>query len=335
MMRALVIVVALAALGWSGYWLIGARATEGAVRDWLSAREAEGWVAEYESLRTRGFPNRFDTTIEGLELADPETGWSWRAPVFQVLALSYRPRHVIAIWPETQSFASPFETVTVTGADIRGSLVFGPGAELPLERATVTLQGVALSSDAEWQAGLAEGQLAVRRAGEVGAAYDLAFEARDLVLPGRLRERASRSGMVGEAVDLLKLDAQIAVDAPLDRRAVEVARPQPVRIALPLAQASWGELDLRAAGALDVDAAGRPEGEITVKAENWREILVLAREAGLVPEAAAPLIERGLETLAGFSGSRTGLDVPLRFRDGRVSLGGLIPLGPAPVLRLR
>ena len=101
-MRLLLAVIVIAALGWSAYWVIGQRGLEQGLADWFEARRAEGWVAETSDLRVRGFPNRFDTGFSDLLLADPETGLAWEAPYFQLSALSYRPNHVIAVWPEEQ-----------------------------------------------------------------------------------------------------------------------------------------------------------------------------------------------------------------------------------------
>lgn len=71
-----------------------------------------------------------------------------------------------------------------------------------------------------------------------------------------------------------------------------------------------------------------------MKATNWREMLELAVGAGLIPEGLAPTVERGLEVLAGMSGSPETLDAPLSFRNGYVAFGP-IPLGPAPRFVLR
>ena len=62
-MRILLAVILLSALGWSGYWYFGAQAVERGLSTWLDQRADEGWIAEYASLDTAGFPNRFDTTI--------------------------------------------------------------------------------------------------------------------------------------------------------------------------------------------------------------------------------------------------------------------------------
>jgi hypothetical protein len=71
-----------------------------------------------------------------------------------------------------------------------------------------------------------------------------------------------------------------------------------------------------------------------VKITNWRDLLRVARNAGLLPEPLMPTIERAFEILAGLSGPADTLDAPLTFAGGIVSFGPL-PLGPAPRLVIR
>ena len=96
-MRILLAIVILAALGWSGWWFVQSTARDRAMTGWLDERRAAGWVAEAEDVRVRGFPNRVDTVVTGLDLSDPDAGWSWHADGLQVLSLSYKPNHVIAV----------------------------------------------------------------------------------------------------------------------------------------------------------------------------------------------------------------------------------------------
>ena len=334
MIRALIIVVLLAAVAWCGYWFVGARALDRNVEAWLAERRAEGWVAEAADTTVRGFPNRFDLTLTDVELADPETGLAWSAPFFQVLSLSYRPQHVIAVWPHEQSVATPFERIEVASEDVRGSLRLADLTTLALENATFVADAVTLASDAGWTAALDTGRLAARRVPATEATYEIGIEALGLtpaeVVHGRLEPSAALPRQIG----VLRLDAEIAVTAPWDRATIEVARPQPRRIDLRELRASWGRLDLRAAGALDIAADGTPQGEIAVKAVNWREILDLAVASGALPEALATTVERGLEALASASGSPQTLDATLTFRDGRIFYA-FVPLGPAPRLVLR
>lgn len=335
-MRILLAVILVAAAAWAGYWFLGAQAIERGLRGWLDARAAEGWVVSVGGIRTIGFPNRFDTTLDAVELADPATGWAWQAPFFQTLALSYRPNHLIAVWPDRQTLATPMQRMEIGSDRMRGSMVFAGGTAFTLDRATIEMSTVTLASNTGWQAAMAESQLALRRTpAKAGHSYDIAFDATDLALPDGMAARLGQGANVGDVVQRLSVEAQVAFDAPWDRRAIEDRRPQPRRIDLTLARASWGGLDLRVAGALAVDASGVPTGSVTVKATNWREMLAMVQAAGLVPANLARLLEGGLAQMARMNGNPDTIDVPLRFADGRVSVGGFLPLGPAPRLVLR
>ena len=332
-MRILIAAVIIAVLGWGGYWYVGASAVENGLRDWVEQRRTEGWLAEYATLNTRGFPHRFDTTITDLELADPRSAIAWNMPQLRIVSLSYRPNHVIAIWPEKQTFASPWQKITMTSDDMRASIVFRPDTALTLERSSFVLSNVSLGSSLGWTASLENGEFYTRQTVGQENAHDIYFEARNLRPSNGLLAALDPARALPEVITTLKVDGTVAFDAPWDRRAIERRRPQPTALKLKLLQASWGELDLQAAGDLEVRAGGLLEGRIVVRAENWREILQIGVSSGLVPKALSSSVERALELLAGMSGSPDSLDAPLSFRGGRAFFGP-IPLGPAPRLQL-
>lgn len=334
-MRFLLVAVVVAALGWSAYWFFGARGTEQALRNWLELREAEGWVVSASDISTKGFPNRFDTTLTDLELADPETGVAWQAPFFQIFALSYKPHHIVAVWPDRQKLATPNQVVSITSADMRGSILFEPGVDLALDRTTIEFDSMGLVSTADWNAALENGLMSVRQTPDADNSYDFSLKATGLQMPRGARNAVSDSDMVSDRLETIQIDATIVFDAPWDRNAIEDQRPQPRRIDLKQARATWGQLDLRIAGAVTVDSNGTPSGEVTFKATNWREILQLAEETGAIPKELGGMVEGGLNMIARMSGNSKTIDVPLAIKDGRVTLGGLIPLGPAPNLTLR
>ncbi len=333
-MRIVLAAVIVLAAAWSGYWWIGARAEQNGIRNWLDARDRAGWVANYSMVETTGFPNRFDTTISEIELADPETGVAWAAPFLQLLRLSYEPNHVIAVWPDEQTFASPYQRISVTTDRARASFVFLPRTDYQLERSNFSFEGVRLRSTKDWSARVENVRLATRPADAGENAYDIGFEATGLRPKGTKLSQLAEIGLVPETFETLKLDATLAFDAPWDRTALEERRPAITEIELNLAQAIWGELDLWMAGDVTLDEAGRATGEITVKARNWREMLQLAVAAGWLPDGMADTLEGGLELLAGLSGSPKTLDAPLKLRDGAVSFGP-IPLGTLPPIRIR
>jgi hypothetical protein len=333
-MRFLLIICGIAALAWSGYWFFGSRSVESGWRDWLDARAADGWVADYSDIRTAGFPNRFDTTISDVELADPQTGIAWSAPFFQVFRLSYKPNHVIAAWPDVQTFATPHQRITVGADRIQASAVFRPDTPLELDHANFVLDNVALTSNAGWSAEVSQALFATRRAAALQNAHDIGLDATNIRPADAVLARLDPAGLLPRTFDHLKIDATLGFDAPWTLRAIESSRPAITRIDLRLAQANWGKLDLWAAGDLTIDAEGIPSGSITLRAKNWREMLQIGVSAGWVPNGLAGTLESGLGLLAKMAGNPNELDVPLNFSRGSVSLGP-IPIGAAPRIALR
>lgn len=331
----LLTLLVLASLGWGGYWFVGARATERGFTAWLDARAAEGWQAEVSDLTTAGFPNRFDTTFTALTLADPETAVAWQAPWFQLLSLSYKPLHVIAVWPETQTLALPGQSLDIAAERMRGSLELDATPALPLTRSVVELAGVALTSSKAWTATLDAGQLALRqtpdRPGE--PTYDFAVNAGGFAPAGPTVDLMRQAAKLPEVIDRLEAQITVTFDKGWDRSALEARRPQPRTIELTALAAQWGQLALAGQGSLSVDTAGTPTGEIALEATNWREMVTLAEASGALAPERVGLVTRALETVAALSGDPDRLDVPLRFAGGLTWLGPL-PLGTAPLLSL-
>jgi hypothetical protein len=322
------------ALLWAGYWFVGSTAAERGVKAWFADRSVQGWVAEYDTVKTRGFPSRFDTTINALELADPRTGWVWSAPFFQVFALSYKPNHIIAVWPNEQTIATPLARANITTEDMRASAVFLPDTALTLDSATFTFDKLKVTGNGGTTIQFTNGIVSVRRAPNAELTHDFYAQLKDVTLPDDLRDKLDPANVLPRIIEGLTIDVTASFDAEWNRFAIEQARPQPTSIDLNLLAASWGGLDLRAAGDLTIDGSGIPTGEIQLKATNWREMLKLAEKSDIVPQGVLPFIERGLEMLAGLSGNTATLDIPMTFRKGNMAIGPF-PIGPAPSIRLR
>lgn len=341
-MKRLVILILVAASLWSGYWLFGASATQSAFAAWFAERRAQGWAADYADLQVQGFPNRFDTTFTDIALADPATGWAWDAPFFQLLTLSYKPNHVIAVWPDTQQIATPQDRFTMTQAEMQASVVLWPSTDLALDRVRLVADTVQITGSNGNATAASALRLAAERLGADGqpattapdggeSRYRIALSAEGFAPDSTLRDRIDPTGRLPRTLDALRADITLGFDRTWDRHAIEDSRPQPRLISLRLAEARWGDLDIKAAGDLEVDTQGEATGRITVKAQNWREILRMARASGELPSGIADTLEQGLSFLAG---RNDGIDVPLDFRSGRIWIGP-IPVMQSPLFRLR
>ncbi|GHE97724.1 hypothetical protein GCM10016455_17850 [Aliiroseovarius zhejiangensis] len=333
-MRKLIVIALVLAGLWAGYWYIGARATERAFSTWVADRQTDGWVAEAGDISTRGFPNRFDTIFTDLELSDPNTGLSWVAPEFQILALSYKPHHVIAVWPGIQTIATPEQRIEISGSDLKGSIMVAPTPDLTLERSSIVLADVTMNSTAGWTSALERGQLATRQLDSGTHRHEIHFEAVNLIPASSFVQSLDADDLLPPVFEGVTLKANLDFSAPWDRTAIEKERPQITHINLSELKAKWGELELWLAGEVEVDTEGTPTGTVTVKARNWRQMIAIAQTSGALTPELASTVTGALQFVAGLSGDDTTLDVPLRLSDGRMFLGP-IPIGTTPVIRIR
>jgi hypothetical protein len=334
MIRKLIWIVAIAGLAWAGYWFVGSSASKSATEAWLEDRRTEGWQVEYSDLSVRGFPNRFDTTLTDLQLTDPETGVSWSAPFFQLFALSYKPNHIIAVWPDTQTIATPFQKIDITSSKMTASLVVKAKTSLELDRANLIVENARVTSSEGWEAGVDDLKAAIRQTDGPATSYDIASNVSTLIPSQAMRDLLDQGGTLPDRIESLALDSTLTFDAPLDRSTIERARPNITALKLNNTSGIWGELELRAKGDMTINEAGSPTGELALNARNWREMLKLAATAGAIPQEAVRTAEFALGLLAGVSGGSETLDAPLSFSKGRTYLGP-IPIGPAPTIKLR
>ena len=326
MNRKLLIAVVLAMLAWSGWWFWSAHSLRQEFERWFAERRADGWDASYDDLAIRGYPNRLDATFTGLLLADPKANTVWRAPFFQILQLTYKPGHVIAVWPPEQTLSVKGTDYAVTADHLRASLIFDPATGHILRaNAEATVLNIAPS----------EGP-ATALAGLTAAVAEVPAQPRTyrvtLRADAAARSETTLSAVTGDSLDGVLLDATLHLDRDWTTRAGD-PRPQPTRVELRLAEYRVGTLDLKLAGDVDVDDRGRMTGRMTVKAENWRDLIDLAEDSGRLSRGVAQTLTRGLGLVAQFSGNPETLDLPLDLDEGRMSLGP-IPLGKAPRLRL-
>ncbi|MCY4292263.1 MAG: DUF2125 domain-containing protein [Roseovarius sp.] len=333
LLGAILILVAV----WSGYWHVSSAAITNGFAAWFGARQNEGWLAEYSEIETRGFPNRFDTTISDVTIADPEARIAWESPFFQILALSYKPNHLIAVWPSEQTATTPSGKYLIASEDMKASIVLDANAEgEPLfRRVTYRADNLSVRSETdEREIRAASIVLAAESAPAHVATYRIGVEAAEISPAISLLSAIDSSLKLPDSFEALHVDARVAFDRPWGRSSIESARPQPKNIKLNKAAAQWGRLEIKAAGELEIDGAGMPAGEIVVKATNWREILNLAVSSGIFKEGHSEILEPLLSSVARLKGNPNTLDIPFTFRNGLIWFK-FIPLGPSPVISLR
>jgi len=333
-MGKLIRIVLLAAFAWSIYWAIAAWGLRAAVTGWFDAQEARGWQAEYADIELEGFPLRHVTTLRSPALADPRTGVAWRAETLRLQSPAIWPGHVTLRFPATPQRLSHYDDTLELAADAMiATMHLDAGLALEIDTLSLTAGPWSVRRGAEAVAQGAGLVLGMQRQTDPRS-YALTLDLPGLVPGPRLREIAAISDRLPDELDSLELRMSVTFDKPWDRSALETSRPQPRHVDIGLADARWGAMRVLAAGEFDVSEAGVPEGSITLKVDNWRELLEMARQSGALPPEAVGPAERALGLLSGMGGNPNALDARITLRGGYMALGP-IPIGPAPRLVLR
>lgn len=338
MKRFVVLIVVLAALGGIA-WGVGAMVAQTATTRWLDDRANEGWVANAADISVSGFPLQFVTEFQEVDLADPDSGLAWSAPSFRLVQDTLRLDRLRAEWPAAFTIASPTERLTISGLGTDGMsmaamLDVQPTNRFALDALDADTGPMLLQSNAGWRTQWEQGRLSVARVDDTNSTYDIVALSTFMAPPEAWRDLLDPAGLLPPMMESAEVRATTVFDAPWDMDAVEDARPQITHLAIDEISASWGDMLFRASGTLDVSDGGVPEGELAVRAENWRAMVDLAENAGLLPARLRPATEGMLQVLAGMTGSEENIDATLSFSNGRVFIGPL-PIGPAPNLRLR
>ncbi|MBB5514310.1 hypothetical protein FHS89_000308 [Rubricella aquisinus] len=316
-------------IGWSAYWWLAASSLRNGIDDWLTARQADGWIAEYADLGISGYPSRVDARFDDLALADPARGWAWSAPAFQILALSYRDDQVILAFPGEQSLATPRGRVTVSGAPLRASVNLTEDQVVQrlvaeADDLTLTMEGDQITATRMILATEEQGQPRIQRLGLTGEG----------IMPSAaLRELGAGIGLADTPIERVTLDATATFAAPPGLAQLGDAPPALDALSIADLSVTWAMLSIRAQGMLTADANGFASGEIALRLRNWQEMLDMAVAAGAIRADVAPALQFALGLMAGLGGDRDALDATVSFRDGVMAIGPVV-IGTAPRMAL-
>lgn len=292
---------------YSGYWFFGSAAVEREARRLIEDAQEAGWQFGDGALNTRGFPSRFDTTLQPVEITSPNGQFAWSAPFVQVFSLSYRPNHVIVVWPERQSLRLGDLDLDVTSTDMRASGVFSLSGENALSR--VTAEATGLLAEGSSSISMEHVLLALRQAEESDTDYDFF---------------ASGAAWTLGALEIgsLEIDSTVTLTEPLDSSLSD--RLQVAGIDLRRFDLAFGQGRMSLDGRIAPDQGGFPAGQLNLVIHEPEALLSRLDALGVLSNEA----RQATETFLGGLTPREdgGYAMTLRLVEGTVLLGG------APVL---
>ena len=330
-MRKLIVLVVVAATLYGGYWFVGRSQLQDRLTQALVQVDAGYYDLNYDTLRTRGFPSRFDTTITDLEFGDPATGLKYSASIFQLFALSYRPNEVIAVFPNEQTLDIAGDVFTILTNDMRASGKVRPSAALAVQSATIEADNPRIRTQDGAELAMASLLAAMRLTPETTQTYDVFLEARAIVLPDDIRAMIDPQNLQPPVVQSLRFDSDVKLRAPIALN----GSPDPAQIenlSIKEFALSWGDMSFSAIGEVTPDDNGILNGSISISARNWQQGLDLAVSTGAVKDERRFLVTEIANNMDETPHIPDTLTVTLNIVDGNMMLG-MMPLGAAPVLR--
>lgn len=329
----LILVLALAAAGWSGFWWFSAGKLREGFTAWQAARAAEGTHVTYTAREIGGFPFSLVLSLQQPEIARSD-GLAWSAA---------RLRGEAGVWsPLTIDLQAPGRH------DI--SLPVSDGVmHLDLE-ARQAAGELRLTSRGE-----AEGFTADLVEVEISEAGGPVTTAETLRIGIGSQASGAKDEAAGLPVDLWATGLRLPEERggyPLGR---EIARLQaaldvqggrfegrwPESVLAWSAQGGviqisefrllWGPLDLSGEGAITLDPQRRPLGAFTARIVGYLETVDALAKAGVIELGDASILKLGGMALSKekTEQGRPIVTIPLTAQDGRLHVG------PLPVFRLR
>ena len=209
---------------------------------------------------------------------------------------------------------------------------FRPGPSMELRETNANIAGLEIAGQTGWTAGAQTLDLRlIERPSDLAPpnSYDLKLDAKSLRLPEALVRAIDPTGLLSPAIDSVVLSGHAALADPLDRHALEDGKLALRAATIRDAGFAWGEMELAVTGSVIVDDQGFPEGELSVTARDWRQMVDLAHKSGIIGKDLADGIETALGFVSALSGGGDDLETPLTLAGGKVRIGP-VPIADAP-----
>ena len=322
----LLAVLALAWLGYSGYWLYTAKRLASSIGPWAEARRADGYKLQWRTLEVEGYPAAFrlrftDAAVAGVR----PLPFAATMPLLTGKTAPWDLKHWQLEAPQGMRVEMPGVGEAVTAAALDGSLGFGApeGTDVDVTLHGISAGGVISGMHAD-DAALHLAIPAKPPQSHQDAAIAAAIRLARITLPWQLPP-------FGSDIEAVRLAATVKGAMPPGtlRQSLDAWRADGGTVELEDGALRWGKLAVTTSGTLALDAALQPVGALTATIEDHTAIVDAAVASGNLPADNANFVKifLGLMAKPGEDGKKR-LTLPLSLQNDRAYLG------PAQIARL-
>ena len=322
-MRILLWTISFVILSWSAYWVIGAKSIKSELSESIQKFNSGDWSIEYSDAIVRGFPYRFDVTINNLRVKNKKNYLTWTLPYFQILSLSYSPKNLILVWPKEQELKTKTKTINLTSNKMLASIERTNIRSYDISEFILEVEGAIVKSSQDLVIQSKSLILAIDKLKVETAAYKFGLSSTELSIQPSDHRFYGLVGLFNTTSLNLNINADVYLDTLL-RVTKKQDYPKITKLNLKEISINSKDLTLTAMGNLETDIQGSPEGDIQLKISDWKQLLSNIKKTGINKK-----IIESLRIFSILSGNQNNLTLDLTLKERKLLLGPLL-LGSIP-----
>ena len=322
-MRIIIWTITIVVLSWSAYWMIGAKSIKAELLASIQNINSEDWSIEYSDAVVKGFPYRFDLTINNLKVKNKKNYLTWTLPYFQILSLSYAPKDLILVWPKEQEIKTKTKTISLISNKMLASIERTNISSYDISKFILEVEGANIKSSEDLVLQSKSIILAISKLKAETSAYKFGLNSTGLLVQSSDQSFYGLIGLLNTNSLSLNINADVYLDTLL-RVTEKKLYPKITKLNLKEISIHSKDLTLTALGDLETDKQGFPEGDIQLKISGWKQFLSTINSTDINKK-----IVESLGFLSILSGNQNDLTLDLKIRERKLFLGPLI-LGNIP-----
>jgi len=303
--------------------VIGAKSIKSELSESIQKFNSGDWSIEYSDAIVRGFPYRFDVTINNLTVKNKKNYLTWTLPYFQILSLSYSPKNLILVWPKEQELKTKTKTINLTSNKMLASIERTNIRSYDISKFILEVEGAIVKSSQDLVIQSKSLILAIDKLKVETAAYKFGLSSTELSIQPSDHRTYGLAGLFNTTSLNLNINADVYLDTLL-RVTKKQDYPKITKLNLKEISINSKDFILTAMGNLETDIQGSPKGDIQLKISDWKQLLSNIKKTGINKK-----IIESLRILSILSGNQNNLTLELTLKERKLLLGPLL-LGSIP-----
>lgn len=317
-MRLVALLIIFLIFLWSFFWWAGSQQIYKSVQTWFH-EEKEAGKRQYERISLRGFPNRFDLSIENVNIIDKDDQFSISTELIQLLRLIYNRNHIIGTIKPPINLKIKGKRFEIDGDWLKSSFKFKPGTQV----ASLIFQGKNLTltnNNDVWKS--TDFLVAVEKAeGLDPTNYNLHITINNITLQSNNVVTDTQSPLVGPTIKKISINSAIKLSYPLDTIFTKNSIKELNGLKMEM---EWGLIKSSLNGNLKFSNHNLLSGTLEIALINWNNLIFNLRKENILDDKLLKKIKAAMTFIASQKvQQQKSIALTIKVKDNLIFLGPL------------